>query len=138
MTTGEIPMVTDYEEIDPMLLVQKDDTIIPDPIADDLTLIIKSGEGLVVIFGCGHRGVINTLIHAQKLTGEKRIFAVIGGIHLINASEERLLRTASALREMGVRMLGVSHCTGLRASSWLAQEFGDVFFFNNAGTRFSI
>jgi 7,8-dihydropterin-6-yl-methyl-4-(beta-D-ribofuranosyl)aminobenzene 5'-phosphate synthase len=136
-TTGEIPMVTDYEEIDPGLAVRKDNHLIPDQLADDLALAIKTEAGLIVILGCGHRGLINTLKHARNLTGEKRIKVVIGGIHLFLASEERLIRTSADLREMGIERLGVSHCTGFKASSWLAQEFGDIFFLNNAGTRLS-
>jgi 7,8-dihydropterin-6-yl-methyl-4-(beta-D-ribofuranosyl)aminobenzene 5'-phosphate synthase len=138
LTTGEIPMVTDYEEVDSILLVREGDHMIPDTVADDLALAIKTGEGLVVIFGCGHRGVINTLLHVRNLTGEERINTVIGGIHLFNASEERLVRTAADLREMGVQRLGVSHCTGFYASAWLSQELGDVFFLNNAGTRVNL
>ena len=138
VTTGEIPMVTDYEEIDPILWVRENDNMIPDPLADDLALSIKTEEGLVVILGCGHRGVINTLRHACNLTGENRIHAVIGGIHLFRASEERIVRTASDLKEMGVEILGVSHCTGFQASAWLAQEFGEFFFLNNAGSRWSM
>jgi len=138
LTTGEIPMVTDYEKIDPMLLVKENGHIIPDPLADDLSLVIKTDEGLAVILGCGHRGVVNTLIHSRNLTGEERINTVIGGIHLFNASEERLLRTTADLKEMGVKRLGVSHCTGFYASAWLAQEFGEAFFLNNTGSRVNL
>jgi 7,8-dihydropterin-6-yl-methyl-4-(beta-D-ribofuranosyl)aminobenzene 5'-phosphate synthase len=134
-TTGEIPMVTDYEEIDPGLAVMKNNRLVPDQLADDLALVIRDEAGLIVIFGCGHRGLINTLKHARNLTGEKRIKVVIGGIHLFPASEERLVRTCADLREIGIEKLGVSHCTGFKASAWLAQEFGDIFFLNNAGTR---
>ncbi len=136
-TTGEIPMVTDYEEIDPDLAVRKDNRLVPDPLADDLALGVKTETGLVVILGCGHRGLVNTLKHVRNLTGENRIKAVIGGIHLFRASEERLVRTCADLREMGIERLGVSHCTGFQASAWLSQEFGDIFFLNNAGTRLS-
>ena len=58
----------------------------------------------------------------------------MGGCHLMDASEERINLTISALKEMGVQRLGVSHCTGLKAASMMAQAFGDKFFFNNAGT----
>lgn len=138
VTTGEIPMVTDYEDIDPILWVKENGEMVPDSLADDLAVAIKTEDGLVVILGCGHRGVINTLRHARNLTGENRIHAVIGGIHLFRASEERLFRTASDLKEMGVELLGVSHCTGFHASAWLAQEFGEFFFLNNAGSRLTI
>jgi 7,8-dihydropterin-6-yl-methyl-4-(beta-D-ribofuranosyl)aminobenzene 5'-phosphate synthase len=138
VTSGEIPMTTDYEQIDSYLFVREGDTLQPDPLADDLALIIKAEQGLVVILGCGHRGIINTLRHARNLTGEERISTVIGGTHLMVASEERLARTTADLREMGIQRLGVSHCTGFHASAWLAREFGDIFFLNNTGNRFSL
>lgn len=138
MTTGEIPMITDYEAIDGNLCVKEDGEIRPDTLADDLSLVIDTDFGLVVILGCAHRGIINTLHHARRITGNESVYAVIGGTHLIGASEERLGRTVTDLKKMGIRKLGVSHCTGFYAASRLAQEFGDAFFLNNAGTRFSL
>jgi len=138
VTTGEIPMTTEYEEIDPNLYVKKDGELVPDPLLDDRALIIKTDEGLVVILGCAHRGLINTLRHAQEVTGMELIHTVIGGTHLVRASEERVLLTAAALQEFGVQRVGVSHCTGLPAAVMLARELGDAFFFNNTGTRITV
>lgn len=138
VTTGEIPMITQYEQIDPNLYVKVDEEFVPDPLLDDRALIIKTDVGLVVILGCGHRGIINTLHHARELTGVELVHTVIGGTHLVSASEERVRLTAAALREFGIRRLGVSHCTGMPAAMMLAQEFGDIFFFNNAGTRITV
>ena len=138
MTSGEIPMTSGYEEIDKNLFVKKDGALHPDPLADDLALIIDADFGLVVIFGCGHRGVVNTLRHAQQLTGKEMIYAVIGGIHLFRAPDEQLELTIAELQTMGIQKLGVSHCTGFKASARLAQEFPGVFFQNNAGTRITL
>jgi len=138
VTTGELPMITEYEEIDANLYVTTDGELVPDPLLDDRALIINTDHGLVVILGCSHRGIINTLHHARDITGVELVHTVIGGTHLIAASEERVMLTAAALREFGVQRLGVSHCTGLPAAAMLAQEFGDVFFFNNAGTRLRV
>jgi 7,8-dihydropterin-6-yl-methyl-4-(beta-D-ribofuranosyl)aminobenzene 5'-phosphate synthase len=138
MTTGEIPMVTDYEEIEPHLQVKEGKRFKPDKLLDDQALIINTEPGLVVILGCAHRGIINTLYHAQRLTGVKKIHAVLGGCHLTDASEERVWLTIAAIKELGVQRLGVCHCTGLPASAIMAQEFGDGFFYNNAGTRISL
>jgi len=135
ITSGEIPMVTDYEEIEPSLVVKEGKRFKPDKLLDDQALIIKTEAGLVVILGCAHRGIINTLHHARKLTGVKTIYMVLGGCHLIAATEERIWLTIAALKELGVQRLGVSHCTGPVASAIMAQEFGDRFFSNNAGTR---
>lgn len=138
MTTGEIPMLTGYEEIENNLLVKEAGILQPDRLADDIALIIDTDFGLVVILGCAHRGVINTLRYAQKLTGREPVYAIIGGIHLLRASDERIEQTIAGLKEIGIRRLGVSHCTGFHASARLAQEFKDIFFLNNAGTRLSL
>ena len=138
MTTGEIPMVTDYEGIEPYLVLKEAGGFKPDKLLDDQALIINTELGLVVILGCAHHGIINTLYHAQQLTGVKAIHTVVGGCHLIDASEERIWLTIAALKELGVQRLGVSHCAGLPASAIMAQEFGDKFFFNNAGTKISL
>ncbi|TES84396.1 MAG: MBL fold metallo-hydrolase [Dehalococcoidia bacterium] len=134
MTSGEIPLVTDFENIEPFLVVKEDGNFEPDIFRDDQALIIKTPAGLVVILGCAHRGIINTLYHAQKLSGAKKIDSVIGGCHLMNSSEERIWRTIAALKELGVGRLGVCHCTGMAASVIMVQEFGDRFLLNNAGT----
>ena len=138
MTTGEIPMTTDYEAVENYLLVKENGGLKPDTLPDDLALIIDTEFGLVVVLGCAHRGIVNTLRHARKLTGKELIYTAIGGTHLVHASQERLEKTAADLKEMGVQWLGVSHCTGFTASAYLAREFGDRFFLNNAGTRLTL
>jgi len=137
-TTGEIEMLTDYEIIDGNLFVKDDGQMLPDKLADDLALVIDTEYGLVVILGCAHRGLINTLRHAQKITRKELIYAVIGGTHLFRADEERIERTIVELKDMGIQKLGVSHCTGFAASARLAQEFADSFFLNNAGNRLTL
>ena len=138
MTSGEIPMLSGYEEIENNLFTKEGGVLQPDKLADDLALIIDIGFGLVVILGCAHRGIVNTLRHAQKLTEKELVYAAIGGTHLFRASDERIEHTIADLREMGIQKLGVSHCTGFRASARLAQEFEDAFFLNNAGTRLTL
>jgi 7,8-dihydropterin-6-yl-methyl-4-(beta-D-ribofuranosyl)aminobenzene 5'-phosphate synthase len=138
MTSGEIPRVTDYEDIEPFLAVKENGNFRPDVFRDDQALIIKTPAGLVVILGCAHRGIINTLYHAQKLSGQKKIDTVVGGCHLISSGPERIERTIAALKELGVKRLGACHCTGLAASVMMAREFGERFFFNNAGTALNL
>ena len=134
MTTGEIPMVTDFEKIDPDLFVKEEDDLKPDKLLDDQALIINTEQGLIVILGCAHRGIINTLYHAQQLTKVTPIHTVLGGSHLADTSEEQVWLTIAALRELGIQRLGLSHCTGLPATVTIAQQFGDNFSFNNVGT----
>jgi 7,8-dihydropterin-6-yl-methyl-4-(beta-D-ribofuranosyl)aminobenzene 5'-phosphate synthase len=135
LTTGEIPLVTDYEEVDTGLFDKKTGEMLPDELKDDLAMIIDTEYGLVVILGCAHRGIVNTLKHAQKITGKELIYAAIGGTHLLNATQERLEKTVRDLKAMGLQYLGASHCTGFEASVYLAREFGERFFLNNSGSQ---
>jgi 7,8-dihydropterin-6-yl-methyl-4-(beta-D-ribofuranosyl)aminobenzene 5'-phosphate synthase len=134
MTTGEIPMETDFEIIDSSMYLWTPVGWELDQLADDQALVIDAKQGLVVILGCAHRGIINTLYHARRITGKKKIYMVLGGCHLMDASDERIWQTISALNEMEVRKLAVSHCTGMHASMILSQTFGESFTFNNSGT----
>jgi 7,8-dihydropterin-6-yl-methyl-4-(beta-D-ribofuranosyl)aminobenzene 5'-phosphate synthase len=134
MTTGEVPMITDFEQTDESLFVREGSGWQPDKLLDDQALVIKTDAGLVVILGCAHRGIINTLYHAQNLADTKKIYAVIGGSHLMGVSEERLWQTIDTLRAFGIQRMGLCHCTDLPAASLLAREFGEGFFFNKAGT----
>ncbi len=138
VTSGEIPMTTEYEAPDARLCVREGDSFRPDPFADDLAVAIKSQEGLVIVLGCGHRGMINTIRHFQEITGEERVHTIVGGTHLIAASPEWLAQASEDLRRIGVGRIGVSHCTGLPASCWLAGEFPEAFFSSNAGMSFTV
>jgi 7,8-dihydropterin-6-yl-methyl-4-(beta-D-ribofuranosyl)aminobenzene 5'-phosphate synthase len=138
VTSGEIPMISEYEKIDSILYVKERGELKPDPLWDDQALFIKSERGLIVILGCAHRGIINTIRHAQKLTGVEPIYAVIGGTHLMAASPEWMDLTIAELLSFGIQRLGACHCTGLPAAAMLAQTFGESFFFNNAGTRITL
>jgi 7,8-dihydropterin-6-yl-methyl-4-(beta-D-ribofuranosyl)aminobenzene 5'-phosphate synthase len=138
MTSGEITMVSSYETIDENLFARHGASLRPDPLADYLALVIDTDFGLVVILGCAHRGIVNTLRHAQKLTGKELVYAVVGGTHLFRASDERIQKTIADLRNTGIQKLGVSHCTGFHASARLAREFEGAFFLNNAGTRLTL
>jgi 7,8-dihydropterin-6-yl-methyl-4-(beta-D-ribofuranosyl)aminobenzene 5'-phosphate synthase len=138
VTTGEIPMLTGYEKIDPNLYVKRDGTLKPDPVRDDVALVIKTDHGLAIVAGCAHRGTINTLRHAQKITGVGAVDTVVGGTHLARATEEQVELTIAGLKEFGVRRLGACHCTGFPATVRLAHELGEVFFPNNCGTHLEI
>jgi 7,8-dihydropterin-6-yl-methyl-4-(beta-D-ribofuranosyl)aminobenzene 5'-phosphate synthase len=139
MTTGEVPMVTDFEAMPAdCFFVKEDGAWHADELNDDLALIINTKSGLIVALGCSHHGMINTLYHAQKLTGRKKIRMVVGGCHLINSTPERVQKTIAALKDLDIQKIGVSHCTGLEASGVMAQAFGDRFFYNNACTKIEV
>lgn len=138
MTTGEVAMTTDYEQIDDRLCLKVGDEMIPDPLTDDLALVVKTEQGLALITGCAHRGIVNTVRHVQSITNGEYIHTIIGGTHLHVSSPERIEKTAAELKELGLQRLGVSHCTGFYPAAALAREFGDVFFLNNAGTQLTL
>jgi 7,8-dihydropterin-6-yl-methyl-4-(beta-D-ribofuranosyl)aminobenzene 5'-phosphate synthase len=133
LITGEVPMANDFESIDGNMFVKSGDAFTHDALADDQALAVKTDKGLVVVLGCAHRGVINTLSYLREITGVEKIHAVVGGTHLMQADQRRIEQTLAALDEFGVDQIGVSHCTGMPAAMALAAHFGDRFFFNFAG-----
>ncbi|PKM88132.1 MAG: MBL fold metallo-hydrolase [Firmicutes bacterium HGW-Firmicutes-12] len=132
--TGEVPRITTYEKGDKDLVIRVGNGFIADTVLDDQSLVIKTQQGLFIILGCAHSGIINTIEYALKITGEERIHTIIGGTHLGPVSEEQKAESIKALKEYSIARLGVSHCTGLLASARLSQEFGERFFYCNVGT----
>jgi 7,8-dihydropterin-6-yl-methyl-4-(beta-D-ribofuranosyl)aminobenzene 5'-phosphate synthase len=129
--TGEIPRVTDYEDTGGDFVGDKDG-LIPDPLLDDQALFFKTPKGIVVILGCAHAGVINTLRHVQSLTGGP-IHAMVGGMHLLNASAHRLKRTLEDLRSIRPDWIGPNHCTGDQAAVALRMAFTPNYLECHAG-----
>jgi 7,8-dihydropterin-6-yl-methyl-4-(beta-D-ribofuranosyl)aminobenzene 5'-phosphate synthase len=138
ITTGEVPLATEYESVEDYLKVKRGDALEKDPLADDLSLVIEADYGLVVLLGCAHRGIVNNLLQAKRVTGREDLYAAIGGTHLVHADRERLESTAGALLELGVRYLGAAHCTGFKASAYLSEVFGERFFPANAGMKLTL
>lgn len=133
MTTGQIPMKTPYERIDEGLFVRERKDLVPDEILDDLSLILHTSSGVVVVVGCSHRGIVNILTHVQTLTGEKGIYAVLGGMHLERAAAGQLENTIEAFKTFDLQKIILSHCTGQDASAKIYQAFGDRVMFNRVG-----
>lgn len=134
-TTGEIPLVSGFECPDKNLLETRGANSFPDLFLDDLALVINSGSGLVVIAGCSHRGIINAIKQAQKITGENKVRAVIGGFHLYCATPEQISSTIDALKEMKIDLVAAGHCTGFEACCSLNSALGDSFSLLKAGAR---
>jgi len=131
--TGEVEQKNGFEKIDKNMYVDSEGELIKDELFDDQSLSIKMDEGLFVILGCAHRGMINNIEQAKRITGEDRVYGVIGGTHLIAADKVQMDETIKALKEYDLQKIGVSHCTGPKASARLEAEFGERFFYNNAG-----
>jgi 7,8-dihydropterin-6-yl-methyl-4-(beta-D-ribofuranosyl)aminobenzene 5'-phosphate synthase len=132
-TTGIIPRITPFEGADKDLLVKTDDGFEEDDLLDDLSVIIDTPRGMVVLLGCAHAGLINILSHVKNLTGKDSFYWVLGGTHLGFYGAERLEEVIQELRSFHIDNIGASHCTGLYAGMRLAQEMGDRLHFCNVG-----
>lgn len=131
--TGEVPRKTLFELGSPKFAVLGDAGWMQDPLLDDFSMVLKTAQGLVIVLGCAHSGVVNIINHAVDRTGENRIHAVIGGTHLGLSPEPQLDPTIRALKEFDIRILAVSHCTGQAPVARLASEFGERFAFGRVG-----
>jgi 7,8-dihydropterin-6-yl-methyl-4-(beta-D-ribofuranosyl)aminobenzene 5'-phosphate synthase len=124
--TGEVPRVTSFEKGDQGLYCDCSGQEL-DATPDDQSLVIETEKGLVILLGCCHAGLVNTLEHIAYQSGRRDVYAIIGGTHLGFCSQEQLDRTIEALRKTGVRKLAVSHCTGFAASARLSRELPKEF-----------
>ena len=130
--TGVIPRVTTYEDTGGPFFVDAAGQQ-PDPLEDDQALFFESSRGTVVLLGCAHAGVINTLQYIRQLTDGKPIHAVLGGMHLLTASRDRMCQTIEAFRQLDVERLGPAHCTGMTATMKLWTAFAGRCFSCSAG-----
>ena len=135
-TTGEITDRPEPEGRSAHHLVRGKDGWEPDPYRADMALVLETEAGLVVLCGCCHAGLLNTLAHVRRTFGP-HITAVVGGTHLLQADEAHLRCVIEVLRELGVPRLYLNHCTGQRAYVTLAQAFGEKVAPCPAGTRLS-
>jgi len=122
--TGPVPRLTDYEDTGGPFYLDEAGWR-PDPIEDDMALWIRTTVGLVICLGCAHAGVVNTLDWITRLCPGEKIHAVIGGLHLMKASEERIQKTAAALSALDPAVVVPCHCTGDRAAEALTHALGE-------------
>ncbi|MBN1518309.1 MBL fold metallo-hydrolase [Candidatus Sumerlaeota bacterium] len=122
--TGPVPRETAYEDTGgPFFLDPAGKNA--DPIEDDLALWIHTDDGVVVCAGCSHAGLINTLNYIRRLSGVSKFRAVIGGFHLVNASDQRLQQSIEALQQLELEMIVPCHCTGDAAVTALREALGE-------------
>ncbi|MGB8412145.1 MAG: MBL fold metallo-hydrolase [Candidatus Binatus sp.] len=141
LITGQIPRTTEFEHGFPIHWAKVSGKWRPDPlINDDQAAVVNvRDKGLVILTGCGHAGLVNTIRCACELTGVERVHAVIGGFHLSGPLFEPLIEpTINALREFAPDIIVPAHCTGWRATHAIAHEFPEAFVQNSVGTRFVI
>ena len=135
--TGTIPRTTSFEDTGGDFYLDENCTR-PDELLDDQAIYFKTENGLAVLLGCGHAGVVNTLSYILGLTGEKQIHTVVGGMHLLNASLERIEYTIDALKRYGVQEIGMAHCTGDYAMQKLKEAFAGQCFECSVGERIEL
>ncbi|MEM3577411.1 MAG: MBL fold metallo-hydrolase [Candidatus Bathyarchaeia archaeon] len=124
MTTGEVERVNDYEKPKGFLTFE-DGRLIEDALVDDQALIINlKSKGLIILTGCAHSGIVNTICHAQRVAGTRKVYAVLGGFHLADATNQRLRKTIDALKGFSPEFFGPCHCTGKKAIRRLTEAFG--------------
>lgn len=141
LVTGEVDRTNDFELGFPLQEVRRGSGWEPDPLVlDDQAVVLHvRDQGLVVITGCGHAGVVNTVDYARRLTGVDQVHAIIGGFHLNGPLFEPLIpKICEAFRRFAPAVIVPAHCTGWRATHQLAAAFPEAFAPNSVGTRFHL
>jgi len=140
LVTGEIARTTDFEKGFPIHYAEVSGRWEPDPlILDDQSVVVNvRDKGLVIVTGCGHAGILNTIRHAQAVTGVSKVHAVMGGFHLSGRVFEPLIpRTIEELKRASPQVIMPSHCTGWRAVHALREALPGAFVQNSVGTTYS-
>ncbi len=136
--TGEVPRITSFEKPDQKQKYWDGNTYVVDPFPDDQSLVLHSDQGLTIIFGCAHAGMINIIQHAISNTGENRVHALIGGTHLGFLGPERMEASVAELQQFFINTVACSHCTGFEGAVALYQAFGSRFKYGNVGFQLDI
>ena len=136
--TGEIPRTNAFEKRDKNLRIKMNGKLVQDDCRDDQSLVIESSKGLIILLGCAHSGLINTLTHVQREMGRKKIFSIMGGTHLDSCDEVQLKETLQCLQNTPFEKLGVSHCTGLRALHHFWNSLQEKVFVAHTGVALEI
>jgi 7,8-dihydropterin-6-yl-methyl-4-(beta-D-ribofuranosyl)aminobenzene 5'-phosphate synthase len=134
--TGEIPRKVAFEKGLMHNKIYSDNSWQPDPfVLDDRALVVNiKGKGLVIISGCAHAGIINTIRYAREITGLTKVYAILGGFHLAGKEfEKRIEPTIEELKDINPELIVPSHCTGWRALISIAQTFPNAFASNSVG-----
>jgi 7,8-dihydropterin-6-yl-methyl-4-(beta-D-ribofuranosyl)aminobenzene 5'-phosphate synthase len=135
---GEIPRKTDFEKGMPNAVYDDADGNEKwDPIEDDTALVANvKGKGLVVLSGCAHSGIVNTVNYAKEVTGVDKVFAIMGGFHLTgDLFKETIPPTVEALKKLNPQYIVPTHCTGRKAAMEVEKAMPDQFLMNMAGTK---
>ena len=141
LITGEVDRETPFETGFAGHQALREDGWQADPlILDDQALVLSLGDrGLVVLSGCGHAGIVNTVRYARRLTGQDKVGAIVGGFHLSGPMFEPIIGpTVEALAELSPSLLVPAHCTGFTACHQIAARFPEAFVMGTVGTTITL
>ncbi|MDD3440102.1 MAG: MBL fold metallo-hydrolase, partial [Kiritimatiellae bacterium] len=133
--TGEVPRSHPEEALAELFHLDPEGRV-ADPLLDDQSLYLETANGTVVLLGCAHAGVIHILEHVRRLSGNRPIRAVIGGMHLGGAGRDRIRWVTDQLRHFSPARLVPMHCTGPRAAAALWTAFPEACRPGGAGAVF--
>jgi len=139
--TGEIPRVTSFENGLMQHQILVNGSWQPDPlIVDDRAIVLNvKNKGLVILSGCAHAGIINTINYAKQVTGVEAVYAVMGGFHLAGRGfESKIAPTLAELARINPVLIAPMHCTGWRAIAVIHREFPDAFVWNSVGNMYKL
>ena len=139
-TTGSVPRLS-FEKLGggSTRYYREGDKFIRDYLEDDQSMVINvRGKGLVIVAGCAHAGIVNTVRYAKEVSGVEQVWAIIGGFHLAPASEDDIQRTIDELEsdKLRPRMIVPSHCSGFNAIRQFASRMPDEFVLSTVGTTY--
>jgi 7,8-dihydropterin-6-yl-methyl-4-(beta-D-ribofuranosyl)aminobenzene 5'-phosphate synthase len=134
---GEVPHATDFEKGWPLPHCQKDGKEVWDPIEDDTSIVMNlQDKGLVILSGCAHSGIVNTVRYAMAVTGIDKVHVVMGGFHLSGPFFEPIIdRTTEELQKLHPAFIIPTHCTGRKAIMAMEKQMPDQFILNMSGTK---
>lgn len=137
LLTGTVARTTAFEKGAPYLEIKRDKRWHPDLFEDDQAIAFRlKDRGLIVLGGCSHAGIINTIEHIKTVSGIEQVHAVLGGFHLSGAGAELIEQTVQAMQKIGPQVLVPTHCTGWQAVNAFAAAMPDRFVLNTVGTTY--
>jgi 7,8-dihydropterin-6-yl-methyl-4-(beta-D-ribofuranosyl)aminobenzene 5'-phosphate synthase len=138
LISGEVRRVTDFEKGFPLAEAKIDGEWVVDPFHDDQGVAVKvKGKGLVVIGGCSHAGIINTVKHLQAVAQTRKVHAILGGFHLTGPIFEPIIGpTIEEMKKIGPDFIMPMHCTGWQAINQFAKEMPRQFVLTTVGTTY--
>jgi 7,8-dihydropterin-6-yl-methyl-4-(beta-D-ribofuranosyl)aminobenzene 5'-phosphate synthase len=139
LTTGEVKRQTDFEQVGMSLFTMENGRLHSDLMLDDISVVANvKGKGVIIITGCSHAGIVNITRQATELTGTEKVHGILGGFHLVDASDTRIRKTVQGLKRFSPDWISAGHCTGFRAQVLLYQTFKDRFFPLQTGVKFDV